>query len=683
MITVQNLCKYYDKNKLSEQYVLKNISLSLPNTGLISIFGPSGCGKTTLLNILSGLDTPTSGTVHYNDIPVTDDFRYENVGVIFQDYSLLEDKTVEENIKLGYLNATDQVLEDTLKALDIVKLKDRRVSMLSGGEKQRVSIARALIKKPAYIVADEPTGNLDLKNRMRVMQILKSLSSHMLVILVSHDQELVSQYSNRIITLADGEVVQDKVISSPNEKTDYEVKIEKNKFNLATYLKDNFKMKHKTNFIVILFMIALTMLICMLSANITGYKYNSASISNNYITLNETLSYEAFNDINDKGNFLFEIELDSIIIPEEKSFTLATNKICIKNSTIKLYPYQNENILYSKETNTNYKQAYLTLRLAKRLIKEGRIYQQYQQGFITLKDLYITKVEDLLGSNFSSHGRAFEITGIVESDVEGILFNDSYYSFYHRFADIIPYSVYKHFKPQANEIERGYTIQYGFQPNNVTIDSLGYKNNIYIIQEQNQEETFILDNATIDYILNDYDYYEETQLSTFYTAHLKEVTSILDNYHISYSLNLTEYKKEVNEASKILAIIFLSVTITFLVFSLFFMIIDTTNYINDQLPDIIVLRNLGITKSEVIHTYYFKLLFKLLPSLIIGFITGILTTYHFKSFNQKTSFMLQVNFITLLLSIVGGFIIISITIYLYLLKRFSFSASTLKIKNKV
>ncbi|MDE7095585.1 MAG: ABC transporter ATP-binding protein, partial [Anaeroplasmataceae bacterium] len=270
MITVKNLCKYYDKNKLSEQYVLKNISLSLPNTGLVSIFGPSGCGKTTLLNMLAGLDAPTLGTVKYNDIPVTDSFRYENVGVIFQDYALLENKTVEENIKIGYLEASDQVLEDTLKALDIVKLKDRKVSMLSGGEKQRISIARALIKKPAYIVADEPTGNLDLKNRMRVMQILKSLSSHMLVILVSHDQELVTQYSDRIITLSDGKIIQDKLLSSSDEKNDYEVKLGKNKFNLASYLKDNFKMKHKTSFTVILFMTILTMLICMLSANITG-----------------------------------------------------------------------------------------------------------------------------------------------------------------------------------------------------------------------------------------------------------------------------------------------------------------------------------------------------------------------------------------------------------------------------
>ena len=174
MLTAQNLCKYYDKNKINEQYVLKNISLELPNTGLVSIFGPSGCGKTTLLNMLAGLDNPTSGTVCYNDIPITDSFRYDNVGVIFQDYALLENKTVEENIRIGYLEAIDQVLEDTLRALDILKLKERRVSMLSGGEKQRVSIARAIIKKPAYIVADEPTGNLDLKNRKRVMQIIKS-----------------------------------------------------------------------------------------------------------------------------------------------------------------------------------------------------------------------------------------------------------------------------------------------------------------------------------------------------------------------------------------------------------------------------------------------------------------------------------------------------------------------------
>ncbi|MDE7162413.1 MAG: ABC transporter ATP-binding protein, partial [Anaeroplasmataceae bacterium] len=218
MIKIDNLNKYYDKNKLSEQYVLKDISLTLPDTGLVSIFGPSGCGKTTLLNIIAGLDVPSSGTITYNDEKITDSFRYENVGVIFQDFALIENKTVEENIRIGYLEATAQALKDTLKALDIEKLKDRRVSMLSGGEKQRVAIARAIIKKPAYIVADEPTGNLDLKNRMRVMQILKSLSKHFLVLLVSHDQELVSNYSDRIITLTDGRITQDKILHNNEEK---------------------------------------------------------------------------------------------------------------------------------------------------------------------------------------------------------------------------------------------------------------------------------------------------------------------------------------------------------------------------------------------------------------------------------------------------------------------------------
>ncbi|MDE6661352.1 MAG: hypothetical protein K2J93_05985, partial [Anaeroplasmataceae bacterium] len=173
--------------------------------------------------------------------------------------------------------------------------------------------------------------------------------------------------------------------------------------------------------------------------------------------------------------------------------------------------------------------------------------------------------------------------------------------------------------------------------------------------------------------------------SDVYNRHtqLKEVTSILDEHNISYSLNFMEYKKEINESSRILAIIFLSITITFLVFSLFFMLLDTTNYINEQLPDIIVLRSIGITKSQVVHTYFFKLLLKLSSSFIIGFILSILATYHLKSFNYKIFFMFQVNPITLLLSFVIGAFILGVTIYLYLLKKFSSTAVTIKTKNKI
>lgn len=689
MLNVQNIIKYYDKNKISEQCVLKNISLTLPDTGLISIFGPSGSGKTTLLNILAGLDTPTTGTVLYNETPVTDDFRYNNVGVIFQDYALLENRTVEENIRIGYLDVTNEMLEDTLKALDILRLKDRRVSMLSGGEKQRVSIARAIIKKPAYIIADEPTGNLDLKNRMRVMQILKSLSTHMLVILVSHDIELVTKYSDRIITLNDGEITHNKIIVDKPEKIDYEIKQDKHKFNLAYYLKDKFKMRKKTNFIILLFMIISTLLICFLSANITGYKYKSSNLTNNYITFKENLPLETFEEIQDKGHFQFEIDVKELYLPSNNFFNLNTpvSILYLKNTTIKLYPYQNEEVLYSRKTDADSNSGYLTKKLATRLLQEGRIRGgSTHDGFTTPQKLYIQNIEDLLGFELYLNCAMFEIVGIVDSEKEGILYDiDSYYAFSpvrNRANTTLPYHIFKKYYPQATPIEQGKVLLLGYKEEpSSPIDGLGYKNT-YIVQDL-MPESLTIGDATIHYVINDYDYYEESGASLFYTANLDEVTSILDKNGISYTLDYIEYNKEIDEASKNLTIIFLSIAFTLLLFCLFFTLLDASNYIHEQLSDIIILRNMGITKGQVIHTYTFKLLLKISPSYILGFLVSIFCTYHLKSFNYQTSFMFQINGITLLLSFILGIIVLSASIYIFLIKKFSPTAATLKMKNKI
>ncbi len=224
MLKINNIDKYYDKGKSKELHVLKNISLSLPDKGLVSFLGSSGCGKTTLLNVLGGLDK-ASGEIIYDDLTVSkyspsiiDAYRNKNISYIFQNYLLLPDLTVYDNLKLalevmGVIDfvEVDERITYTLKAVGMYKYRKKLASALSGGQQQRVAIARALLKNVKIIFADEPTGNLDKKNSIEVMNILKKISEKTLVLLVTHSKELAEFYSDKIILLKDGSVVGEKL----------------------------------------------------------------------------------------------------------------------------------------------------------------------------------------------------------------------------------------------------------------------------------------------------------------------------------------------------------------------------------------------------------------------------------------------------------------------------------------
>ncbi len=227
MITLQNLEKYYNKGKRNETHVLKNISLSLPETGLVCLLGESGCGKTTLLNTIGGLDEFHGGSISLDDITVTnydpkkiEPLRNEHFGYIFQNYYLLKDYTVAYNVRLALnrYDLTDEKkdarVEYVLDLLGMAKYKKKPVSKLSGGQQQRVSIARALIKSPDIILADEPTGNLDEENTLRTMSILKSISKSCLVLLVTHERRIADFFADRIIEIRDGAVVRDVLSGS-------------------------------------------------------------------------------------------------------------------------------------------------------------------------------------------------------------------------------------------------------------------------------------------------------------------------------------------------------------------------------------------------------------------------------------------------------------------------------------
>lgn len=233
MLKLTDIKKDYVLNGGDKVPALKGINLEFRQSEFVSILGPSGCGKTTLLNIIGGLDRYTTGdlsidgisTQHYADVD-WDAYRNIRIGFIFQSYNLISHIDILANVEMSLLLAgvsKAERRERAIKALDEVGLKDhihKKPNQLSGGQMQRVSIARALINNPSIILADEPTGALDSATSVQIMEILKEISHDKLIIMVTHNPELAEQYSNRIVRLKDGEVVDDTnpYVSEPVEE---------------------------------------------------------------------------------------------------------------------------------------------------------------------------------------------------------------------------------------------------------------------------------------------------------------------------------------------------------------------------------------------------------------------------------------------------------------------------------
>lgn len=217
VIEAKNIVKEFKVGSITTK-ILRNISLQVKKGEFVSIMGQSGSGKSTLLYILGGLDTPTSGKVYMNGTDIShfnDDkmsiIRRRNIGFVFQFYNLIPNLNVEENILLPLLldgKKINDYKKQLNEILEIVGLSDRRKHTpreLSGGQQQRVAIARALIGKPEILFADEPTGNLDSKTGLEIMQLLSKINqeSGQTIIMVTHSLE-AAESSNRIITVLDG-----------------------------------------------------------------------------------------------------------------------------------------------------------------------------------------------------------------------------------------------------------------------------------------------------------------------------------------------------------------------------------------------------------------------------------------------------------------------------------------------
>lgn len=213
ILTAKNLTKQYPGE---ERPALNQANLSIEEGEFLAIVGSSGSGKSTLLHLLGGVDRPTSGSVQLYDTDIYDlnetqlaIFRRRQVGLIYQFYNLLPNLTVRENItlpaELDGKNVPDEQLAELFNTLGLRGKEDALPAALSGGQQQRVAIGRALINKPAIVLADEPTGNLDQRNSQEIMELLHyaNVKEGQTVVVITHDP-LIAQQASRIITIEDG-----------------------------------------------------------------------------------------------------------------------------------------------------------------------------------------------------------------------------------------------------------------------------------------------------------------------------------------------------------------------------------------------------------------------------------------------------------------------------------------------
>ena len=228
MIEIKNIHKFYGE-KDNKVEVLKGIDLKIKDGDFVVILGPSGSGKSTFLNVVSGLEYPDLGSVIYDDLDITKlndskltEFRKNNIGFIFQQYYLLQNLNVDKNVRMGADLVSNKKYKDIIKAVQLEDKLDKYPYELSGGEQQRVSIARALAKKSKVLFLDEPTGALDEKTGRSILDYISKLQKQekFTIIMITHNEN-IAEMANTIIKINSGKIVE--TINNKNRKTAYEI----------------------------------------------------------------------------------------------------------------------------------------------------------------------------------------------------------------------------------------------------------------------------------------------------------------------------------------------------------------------------------------------------------------------------------------------------------------------------
>lgn len=423
------------KNDSSEKEALKNVNITLPNKGLVFITGKSGSGKTTLLHIIGKILAPSSGEI------IDHDYQVKDIGFIFQENNLLKSLNIEENIILGSKEKSIKKVDEIAKKLKINHLIFENMKNLSGGEKQRVAIARCLYRDNKIILADEPTTSLDQENQENIINILKEISKEKLVIIVSHNETLVSKYADRQLILVEGKVVEDKTFNDTDFRDKKPHMNDNQMKNISTiiYTRNLKNIFNLTNiFIFILSFILLTSFITFFS--LTTIKKNDIGLTNSYDN-SEDFVYATSSEKSVSG--LKKIEVDKIVEsnPNNDFYYLIKSKLSI--------PY------YQKHDNLNYLEGLLNSNRKLNMLEieendlinlefkiiEGRFPQNYDEVLITDLQYYLLKRFGVYNEEISYEntrkninnfndlgeinlGHNVKITGVIDTNINIEEFNN-------------------------------------------------------------------------------------------------------------------------------------------------------------------------------------------------------------------------------------------------------------------